>query len=132
MRLLVASLLLLCAAGTAAEQSAPLRKAVAPDTWPTWALVPGTTVHRELPGTAKFGVLENATRQQALLNEVERTGYPHFPGHGAGRDKSWDPEESIFIIGIPKIHAQNLGRAFGQIAIVVKELGCPAEPILCS
>jgi hypothetical protein len=41
------------------------------------------------------------------------------------------PEEGVFIVGIPKGEAQELGRAFGQIAIVVKELGCQAELILC-
>ena len=83
------------------------------------------------PGSIKLGVFENAQRHQELLHEVIRIGYPHFPGRGVGRASSWDPEESVFIVGIPKGEAQELGRAFGQIAIVVKELGCRAELILC-
>ena len=84
------------------------------------------------PGSIKLGVSENAQRHQELLHEVIRIGYPHFPGRGVGRASSWDPEESVFIVGIPKGEAQELGRAFGQIAIVVKELGCRAELILCT
>ena len=83
------------------------------------------------PGPVKLGVFENAERHQELLHEVDRIGYPHFLGRGMGRASSWDPEESVFILGIPKGEAQELGRAFGQIAIVVKELGCRAELILC-
>jgi len=84
------------------------------------------------PGSIKLGAFENAQRHQELLHEVIRIGYPHFPGRGVGRASSWDPEESVFIVGIPKGEAQELGRAFGQIAIVVKELGCRAELILCT
>jgi hypothetical protein len=83
------------------------------------------------PGSIKLGVSENAQRHQELLHEVIRIGYPHFPGRGVGRASSWHPEESVFIVGIPKGEARELGRAFGQIAIVVKELGCRAELILC-
>jgi hypothetical protein len=83
------------------------------------------------PGSVKLGVFENAQRHRDLLHEVNRVGYPHFPGCGVGRGSSWDPEESVFIVGIPIGEAQELGCAFGQIAIVVKELGCRAELILC-
>jgi hypothetical protein len=83
------------------------------------------------PGSVKLGSLENAQRHRELLHEVKRIGYPHFPGRGVGRTSNWDPEESVFIVGISKGEAQELGRAFGQIAIVVKELGCRAELILC-
>jgi len=81
------------------------------------------------PGSVKLGVLENAQRHQELLHE--RIGYPHFPGRGVERASSWDPEESVFIIGIPKSEARKLGHAFGRMAVVVKELGCRAELILC-
>ena len=83
------------------------------------------------PGSVKLGIFENAQRHRDLLHEVKRIGHPHFPGRGVGRDSNWDPEEGVFIVGIPKGEAQELGRAFGQIAIVVKELGCQAELILC-
>jgi hypothetical protein len=32
-----------------------------------------------------------------------------------------NPEESVFMVGIPKSEAQELGRAFGHIAIVTKD-----------
>lgn len=83
------------------------------------------------PGSVKLKSSENAQRHQQLLHEVKRIGRPHFPGRGVARDSNWDPEESVFIVGIPKTEAQELGRAFGQIAIVVKDLGCRAELILC-
>ena len=83
------------------------------------------------PGSVKLRSSENAQRHQELLHEVKRIGYLHFPGRGVGKDSNWDPEDSVFIVGIPKSEAQELGRAFGQIAIVVKELGCRAELILC-
>ena len=83
------------------------------------------------PGSVKLRSFENARRHQELLHKVKAIGYPHFPGCGVGRCSNWDPEESVFIIGIARSEAQELGRSFGQIAIVAKELGCRVELILC-
>jgi hypothetical protein len=102
------------------------------DALPTFEKTECAFITAHNPGSVKLGVFENAKRRQEFLHEVKRIGYPHFPERGVGRDDSWDPEESVFIIGIPTIQAKELGRAFGQIAIVVKAVGCPAKLILCS
>jgi Protein of unknown function (DUF3293) len=84
------------------------------------------------PGSEMLPDIENAHRHQMLLCEVRRMGCPHLPGRGVGRDGNWEPEESLFIVSISRTQAQKLGHAFGQIAIVVKMLGYPAELVLCS
>ena len=84
------------------------------------------------PGSQKLPDIENAHRHQMLLGEVRGLGCPHLPGRGVGRDGNWEPEESLFIVGISRTQAQKLGHAFGQITIVVKMLGYPAELVLCS
>jgi hypothetical protein len=84
------------------------------------------------PGSVKLADSENAHRHQMLLREVIGMGYPHLPGRGVGRDSTWEPEESLFITGISRTQAQKLGHAFGQIAIVVKMLGHPADLVLCA
>ena len=83
------------------------------------------------PGSRKLSVFENAHRHEMLLCEVRGMGCPHLPGRGVDRDGIWEPEESLFIIGISRTQAQELGHAFDQIAIVVKMLSYPAELVLC-
>jgi hypothetical protein len=48
-----------------------------------------------------------------------------------GHDQEWPPEASIFIIGIPIGAALELGKLFGQLAIVFAERGQAVELLLC-
>ena len=64
---------------------------------------------------------ENAKRHQELLTLVKE--YIFFEGEGRGEDSSWKPEKSLFILGISRENARNLGKYFEQNAIVFAELG---------
>ena len=44
--------------------------------------------------------------------------YMTFEGHGVGQDPTWEPELSLFIIGISKDDALKIGKEFEQNAIV--------------
>lgn len=70
---------------------------------------------------------ENQARQRALIELVGRHGWPALPGLGIGHDETWQPEESLLILGISRQEALGLARRFGQAAIVFGERGGPAE-----
>jgi hypothetical protein len=54
-----------------------------------------------------------------------------FLGEGIGDDGAWPPEPSILVLGIEREAAVQLGRLFGQRAIVCGELGGLATLVLC-
>jgi hypothetical protein len=64
---------------------------------------------------------ENEARQRKLRTEVAGSGHVFFEGEGIG--DSWPAELSLLILGITDEDAVALGRRFGQLAIVVGELG---------
>jgi|ERR1700733_8039665 len=74
---------------------------------------------------------KNMARQTELVGEVSKRGYVFLEGRGAGQDDKWPPEPSIFIIGISIDAALELGKLFGQLAIVFAERGQPVELALC-
>jgi hypothetical protein len=54
-----------------------------------------------------------------------------FPGEGIGDDGVWPPERSVLVLGIEREAALQLGRRFGQRAIVCGDLGGLATLALC-
>jgi hypothetical protein len=88
----------------------------------TWAFV---TAHN--PGSVALSPPENAARHDQLLAEVNRRGLLAWPGVGIGDDGRWPAEESVFILGLTEAEAINLGRQFGQIAVVCGDLDGPAR-----
>src|SRR5438128_2677055 len=87
----------------------------------TWAYVTGFN-----PGSILLPPEENENRHQRLARETERRGYTTFPGEGIGDDGQWPPERSLLILGIGRDDAIDLGREFGQRAVVYGEEGGPA------
>lgn len=59
---------------------------------------------------------ENKFRHDEL-KELTKS-YMTFEGHGVGEDPSWEPELSLFIIGISENDAVKIGNKFEQNAIV--------------
>ena len=72
---------------------------------------------------------ENDRRQAQLRRAVSR--YTVLPGEGIGPDGSWEPEESLMVLGISESEAVRLGREFGQLAIVAGKRGEPSRLVSC-
>lgn len=53
-------------------------------------------------------------------------GHPMFSGEGIGDDGTWPAERSVLVLGIERAIAIELGRRFGQRAILCGRLGGPA------
>jgi hypothetical protein len=71
---------------------------------------------------------ENRIRHNELIEMTEN--YVTFEGHGVGQDPIWEPELSLFIIGISKVEASKIGKKFEQNAIVFGELNNSPELII--
>lgn len=93
----------------------------------TWAYVTAYNP-RSIPLTP----VENERRNAELLHVVQDMGYRTLSGHGVGDDGMWPPEKSLLILGIDRHTAYELGRSFGQNAIVVGEEGRPPELLVIS
>ena len=71
-------------------------------------------------------------RIQMTVDSIARSlGHLFLHGRGIGKDASWPSEESVLVIGVDRDSALELGRTFGQLAIVYKEIHQPAELLLC-
>jgi hypothetical protein len=74
---------------------------------------------------------ENERRQTALIAELTAAGYRCLRAEGRNADASWPPEESVFVLDIPKHVARRIGHQYGQLAIVSGELGSPSRLVAC-
>lgn len=83
------------------------------------------------PKSSLLSTKENDWRHQKLVQIVENTGYSYFEGKGIGNNHDWEPEASLLILGISKTEALELGRQFGQHAIVFGEKGRAPALIFC-
>jgi hypothetical protein len=66
---------------------------------------------------------ENDRRQSELEQRLSDAGYVYFPGAGVGATGDWPPEPSFLVLGISEADAADLGRMFGQRAVVVGQRG---------
>jgi hypothetical protein len=48
-----------------------------------------------------------------------------------GEDGEWPPENNILIMGISRAATVDMGKLFGQIAVVFARRGKPVELLLC-
>lgn len=71
---------------------------------------------------------ENKMRHYELKELTKN--YVTVEGHGVGEDPTWEPELSLFIIGISRIEASIIGKKFEQNAIVYGELNNSPELII--
>lgn len=75
---------------------------------------------------------QNAARMAQLEQLLRAQGWQFFPGAGRGEDPSWAPEPSLFVPGIDRELALQLGRHFHQHAVVYGEQGGTAELLITS
>jgi hypothetical protein len=83
------------------------------------------------PRSVRASDHENIRRGRELGRIVAERGLVAYPGAGIGDDRTWPPEPSLLILGIGHAEAVELGRRFGQLAIVYGERGGCAELVLC-
>ena len=62
--------------------------------------------------------VENDAAQKALLQELDRLGLRHRPGHGADPTGKWPPEDSCLVLGLDLATAASLGTQFKQNGFV--------------
>jgi hypothetical protein len=81
----------------------------------TWASI---TAYN--PNASEQSQAENEAAQQRLRNRLEELGFPYLEGRGQGGDAAnpWPPEPCFFVLGIRLKEAVELGREFGQVAVV--------------
>ena len=82
------------------------------------------------PGSQPLSAAENRDRQQALRCAVHDGGWACYPGAGVPDASTWEPEESLLILGIQRQPAWQLARRFGQLAIVWGTRATAAELLL--
>lgn len=70
------------------------------------------------PGSQPLPEEENHSRQNELEAALREGGWSYFPGAGVPEETGWRPEESFLVAGIPLEEALELGRRFGQYAIL--------------
>ena len=79
------------------------------------------------PGSQPLSAAENRDRQHTLRCAVHDGGWACYPGAGVPDASTWEPEESLLILGIQRQPALQLARRFGQLAIVWGIRGSAAE-----
>lgn len=84
------------------------------------------------PGSRQLPEPENLARHAELEHRIATLGLATLPGAGEDQSGSWHPEQSVLVLGIDRATARDLGREFGQNAIVVGTLSEPAELLLCT
>ena len=70
------------------------------------------------------------TNEENKIRHEELKEYVFFEGHGVGEDPTWEPELSLFIIGISKDDASIIGKKYEQNAIVCGEINNPPELLI--
>lgn len=83
------------------------------------------------PGSCVTSPEENRARNRSLERRLRALGFPIFEGHGWPCDPEWEAEESFLVLGVPENVATDLGREFGQNAVVWGATGGPAVLVDC-
>ena len=83
------------------------------------------------PGSLPLGAAENRRRMADLARRIACLGLPMLEGEGVGDGDDWPPEPSLLVLGIGQKAAVELGREFGQVAIVIGRRGEPARLCFC-
>ena len=73
----------------------------------------------------------NQARHNDLIQMLEVDEIPWLSGFGRTPDGSWPSDPSVLVCGIARATAVEIGRTFGQNAIVCGTLGGQAELVAC-
>lgn len=106
-------------------QNKPLKRFLAQQTVKTWAFITAWN-----PESQELSLAENRSRNQTLQQQLNSKGFSTFEGLGVPDKGDWTPEESLFILGVARQHAIDLGKKYEQNAIVFGEAGKIAELIV--
>lgn len=79
------------------------------------------------PGSVLLEDEQNAARLELLRQALMQKNYVFFEGYGHGKTGDWPPEMSFFVLEIDRETAIQLGKKFGQLAIVFGEWNGAAE-----
>ena len=90
----------------------------------TWAFL---TAHN--PNSLPTDPQLNEESQSKLIDRLNSMGLRFLHGYGSGED--WEPEPSLFILDIELRAAVELGREFGQSAILFGHEGGEPELVWC-
>jgi hypothetical protein len=77
------------------------------------------------PGSLPLPPAENDARHHELRAATAAAGHRYHEGNGVG--DGWPAEASLLVLGISEPDAAQLGRRFGQLAILVGRQGEPAR-----
>jgi Protein of unknown function (DUF3293) len=83
------------------------------------------------PGSRPVPAEQNTLAHDKLLQIIRGRGFTYYEGDGIPDQEGWAPERSVWIAGIGRDEAVELGRRFGQNAIVVGRLVGVAELVPC-
>lgn len=83
------------------------------------------------PRSKQLSDEENATRHDELLALVKSRGFESLVGYGRACAGDWPPERSLFVLNIDRDSAGEIGRRFGQNAVVAGRFGEDAELVWC-
>jgi hypothetical protein len=83
------------------------------------------------PESMHLSNAENEQRHKQLLDQVRAARYAPLEGEGRDPAGHWTPERSLLVPGIGRREAREIGRRFGQLAIVVGHRGFAARLVPC-
>jgi Protein of unknown function (DUF3293) len=83
------------------------------------------------PQSMRLAAEENGSRQSELVREVRGRGYAVIGGRGVGTGGGWPAEDSVLVVGMEAEEARELGRRFGQLAVVFARVGRMVELLWC-
>lgn len=78
------------------------------------------------PGSQRQDKDANDEAQRRLKSELAAGGWRGVEAVGVAEDGGWS-EDSLFVPGLPRAEAERLGRAYGQVAVLVGLVGEPAK-----
>lgn len=108
------------------ERCQPLDRLLAAHDCRRWAFVTAWN-----PRSQPLPIWRNAARSRQLAHALAGLGYRFLPGLGVPTERSWKPEVSLLVLGMPVANALRLGRQFGQNAIVAGRRGGAPELFWC-
>src|SRR4051812_32445098 len=92
-----------------------------------WAFITASN-----PGSQPLAAHENSARHAELLMLLHARGLQWLAASGIPADAGWEAEESVLVLGVSRPDAVEIGRRFGQLAIVAGQRGAAAELVYCA
>jgi hypothetical protein len=89
-----------------------------------------TFITAENPFSQVTAATMNNTNQARLRYDLVAIGATLLDGAGHGQDPAWPPEASYLAIGVSLAQASELGRNYGQNAIIWADEGAVPELVL--